>query len=67
MHLEYAGVRELLDELKALGAHNINRGRLVSLTGRRALLEMLQNYERRRSKGMLPATYEVIYGVVEKS
>lgn len=67
MHLEYDGVRDLLDELKALGAHNINRGRPAGLTSRRALLEMLQTYERHRARGLLPATYEVIYGVVEKS
>jgi malonyl-CoA O-methyltransferase len=67
MRLEYAGVRDLLDELKALGAHNINRGRPAGLTSRRALLDMLQTYERHRSRGLLPATFEVIYGVVEKS
>jgi malonyl-CoA O-methyltransferase len=67
MRLDYAGVRELLDELKGLGAHNLNRGRPAGLGSRRALLGMLQSYERHRSQGVLPATYEVIYGVVEKS
>jgi malonyl-CoA O-methyltransferase len=67
MRLDYAGVRELLDELKGLGAHNLNRGRPAGLGSRRALLGMLQSYERHRSQGVLPATYEVIYGAMEKS
>lgn len=67
IRLQYARVRELLDELKALGAHNMNRGRLAGLTGRRALQGMLHAYECRRAEGLLPATYDVIYGVVEKA
>lgn len=67
LRLEYARVRDLLDELKALGAHNMNRGRPAGLTSRRALQGMLGAYERQRSAGGLPATYEVIYAVVEKS
>jgi malonyl-CoA O-methyltransferase len=67
MRMEYARVRELLDELKTLGAHNMNRSRPVGLTGRRALQGMLQAYEARRSGGILPATYEVIFGVLEKA
>jgi malonyl-CoA O-methyltransferase len=67
VRLEYARVRDLLGELKALGAHNMSRGRPVGLTGRRALQGMLQAYEHRRSGGVLPATYDVIYGEVKKS
>jgi malonyl-CoA O-methyltransferase len=67
VRLQYVRVRELLDELKALGAHNMNRSRPVGLTSKRALQGMLEDYERRRSGGVLPATYDVIYGVVEKS
>lgn len=65
--LQYAGVRELLAELKALGAHNLNRGRPRGLTGPGALRGMLQAYEGWRRDGMLPATYEVLYGVLEKA
>lgn len=64
--MEYARVRDLLDELKALGAHNMNRQRPLGLTSRRALQGMLQAYETRRTDGVLPATYDVIFGVLEK-
>jgi len=62
----YARVRDLLDELKALGAHNMNRSRPTGLTSRRALQGMLHAYEERRVHGALPATYEVIFAVLEK-
>lgn len=64
--MEYARVRDLLDELKTLGAHNMNRSRPAGLTSRRALQGMLQAYEARRCNGVLPATYDVIFGVLEK-
>jgi malonyl-CoA O-methyltransferase len=64
--MDYVRVRELLDELKALGAHNMNRSRPAGLTSRRALQGMLQAYETSRANGMLPATYAVIFGVLEK-
>lgn len=64
--MEYLRVRELLDELKTLGAHNMNRSRPTGLTSRRALQGMLQAYEARRSNGVLPATYAVIFGVLKK-
>ncbi|MEZ5501739.1 MAG: malonyl-ACP O-methyltransferase BioC [Halioglobus sp.] len=64
--LEYARVRDLLDELKALGAHNMNRSRGAGLTTRRGLQGMVRAYESHRAGGTLPATYEVIFGVVEK-
>ena len=63
--MEYRRVRDLLDELKALGAHNMNRDRPVGLTSRRALQGMLQAYEAWRCEGLLPATYDVIFGVLE--
>lgn len=65
-HMEYARVRDLLDELKALGAHNMNRSRPTGLTSRRALQGMLQAYESWRTESVLPATYDVIFGVLEK-
>jgi len=66
LRMAYARVRDLLDELKALGAHNMNRSRQPGLTSRRALQGMLQAYEAWRTEGVLPATYEVIFGVLEK-
>lgn len=64
--MEYQRVRDLLAELKTLGAHNMNRSRPAGLTGRRALQGMLLAYEKSRDEGVLPATYDVIFGVLEK-
>jgi len=64
--MHYQRVRDLLSELKTLGAHNINRQRPSGLTGRRALQGMLDAYESWRENGTLPATYDVYFGVVEK-
>jgi malonyl-CoA O-methyltransferase len=63
----YARVGDLLRELKTLGAHNINRQRPAGLTGRRALQGMIAAYEGWRTGGALPATYDVLFGVLEKS
>lgn len=64
--LHYQDLRSLTHELKALGAHNLNPGRPGGLTGRARMLALLQAYERfRQSKG-LPATYQVVYGVLQK-
>jgi malonyl-CoA O-methyltransferase len=65
--MEYQRVRDLLAELKTLGAHNMNRERPAGLTGRRALQGMLEAYEDWREDGALPATYDVIFGVLEKT
>jgi malonyl-CoA O-methyltransferase len=64
--MQYQRVGELLAELKALGAHNMNRGRPAGLTSRKTLQGMLQAYERWRVEGWLPASYDVIFGEVEK-
>ena len=61
----YQRVRDLLDELKALGAHNMNRNRPAGLASRRALQGMLKAYEACRHEGRLPATYDVIFGTLE--
>lgn len=61
--LTYARVRELMADLKAIGAHNVTGGRARGLTGRHRLRAMERAYERRRdAEGRLPATYEVVYG-----
>jgi malonyl-CoA O-methyltransferase len=65
--MQYRQVRELLNELKTLGAHNVNRNRPAGLTGRRALQGMLRDYEAFRQEGLLPASYEVYFGILEKS
>lgn len=60
--LTYAKVRDLMQDLKALGAHNATYGRTSGLTGKGRLAAMIQAYERFRRDGRLPATYEVVYG-----
>lgn len=64
--LHYGKVRELFDELKTLGARNMNKGRSAGLTGRKQLSTMMQAYEGFRQEGLLPASYEVYFGVLEK-
>jgi malonyl-CoA O-methyltransferase len=58
----YREVRTLMADLKHLGAHNITAGRPRGLTGRRRLQRVMQTYETYRRDGVLPASYEVVYG-----
>ena len=64
--MQYQRVGELLRELKVLGAHNMTRGRPPGLTGKTALQGMFAAYEGWRDGGMLPATYDVQFGIVDK-
>jgi len=64
--LHYPDVRSLTHELKALGAHNLNPGRPGGLTGRARIVALVQAYERFRQAQGLPATYQVVYAVLEK-
>ena len=60
--LTYADVRELMRDLKAIGAHNVTRGRPSGLSGKSLLAKVARNYETFRREGKLPATFEVVYG-----
>ncbi|OGA46351.1 MAG: malonyl-[acyl-carrier protein] O-methyltransferase BioC [Betaproteobacteria bacterium RIFCSPLOWO2_12_FULL_62_13] len=60
--LTYDDMRQLMRELKAIGAHNMTRGRPVGLSGKRLLANVSRNYEMFRRDGKLPATFEVVYG-----
>jgi malonyl-CoA O-methyltransferase len=60
--LTYADLRSLRRDLKAMGAHDMTRGRRPALSGRALLAKVAQNYEASRCDGKLPATFEVIYG-----
>jgi malonyl-CoA O-methyltransferase len=60
--LTYDDVRGVLQDLKAIGAHNATAGRGQGLMGKSAWARLVENYERLRSKGKLPATFEVVYG-----
>ena len=59
--VSYADAMTLMRELKAIGAHNVTRGRARGLTSRRRLAAMIAAYETLRRDGQLPATYEVIH------
>lgn len=62
MVLTYSGVRDLMRELKQLGARNVSTGRRRTLTGKQRLQTMMASYEKYRREGRIPATYEVVYG-----
>ena len=59
--LTYADARDLMRELRAIGATNADALRRRSLTGKRHLQRVFDAYERFRRDGVLPATYEVVY------
>lgn len=58
----FDSVRDLMRDLKLLGAHNVTFERPRGLTGRRRLSAVERAYESHRRDGHLPATYEVVYG-----
>lgn len=62
--LLYNELRELTNELKGIGAHNISAGRQGGLTGKARVKAFKQAYEqfRRPLDNKLPATYQVFYG-----
>jgi len=60
--LRYQRLQQLMHELKALGAHNVNHRRSQGLSSRQRLIRLLDAYEGWRGEdGLLPATYEVYY------
>ena len=60
--LTYPDTFALMKDLKAIGAHNVTAGRARGLTGRARMARMQSAYEQFRRNGILPATYEVIFG-----
>lgn len=65
--LHYADLRQLTFELKALGAHNLNPGRPGGLTGRARVRALVEAYERFRDEHGLPASWQVVYGVLRRA
>jgi malonyl-CoA O-methyltransferase len=61
--LTYIDARDLMRELRAIGATNADAHRQRSLTGKAHLAGVISAYERFRRAGVLPATYEVIYAI----
>jgi len=53
----------LMRQIKAIGAHNVNAGRLRTLTGKRRIAAMSAAYELLREPRGLPATWQVIHAV----
>ncbi len=66
--MTYARVVDLMRDLKAIGAHNVDERRPRGLTSRAALRTLERAYEKFRTDGVLPATYEINYfrGVAAK-
>ncbi len=60
--LTYPSLNKLMGDLKDMGAHNVTAGRPRGLTGKGKLRSLEQAYEVFRLNGLLPATFEVIYG-----
>jgi malonyl-CoA O-methyltransferase len=60
--LTYSDIRSVMGDLKAIGAHNAAAGRKRGLFGKQAWARLEAAYEKHRSGGRLPATFEVIYG-----
>lgn len=60
--LTYPELNTLLHDLKSIGAHNVTAGRPHGLTGKGRLRQLTAAYENYRKNGVLPASYEVIYG-----
>ncbi len=60
--LTYADVAALMRDLKAIGAQNAAADRSRGLTGRGRLRAMSDAYERHRTEGVLPASFEVVFG-----
>ena len=58
----YPELRGLMQDLKQIGAHNVTSGRPRGLTGKRHLQQLVEAYEPFRKDGVLPASYEVVYG-----
>ena len=64
--LEYPDCVQLMRDLKQVGAQNVNTSRQKSLTGINRMQQMITAYEQFRQNDILPATYEVVYGLAWK-
>jgi malonyl-CoA O-methyltransferase len=62
--LTYNDLKKVLVDLKDLGTHNIANNRNRALTGKEKFSKFVRAYEEFRNQdGLLPVTYEVIYGL----
>ena len=60
--LTYERLVELMRDLKSVGAHNVTVGRRRGLLGKNRWAALVAAYEKYRSDGRLPSSYEVVYG-----
>jgi malonyl-CoA O-methyltransferase len=60
--LTYDNVKNVMLDLKAIGANNATQGRGRGLAGKGFFKNLSMQYEKFRVNGKLPATFEVIYG-----
>ncbi len=67
LQVRYSSVLQLMRELKGLGAHNVTLGRPRGLTGRNKLQRVVGAYERMMPRGIVAATFEVLYGMARKN
>jgi len=58
---EYQTVKELMRELKGIGAHNVLSRRNRKTTSKTSMQRMISAYEKHKLNGMIPATYEIIF------
>lgn len=60
--LTYDRLRDVLSDLRGIGAVNQNSNRRRAMSARRTFEALQVAYEACRRDGVLPATYEVVYG-----
>ena len=60
--LTFDDLRAVMQDLKSIGAHNATAGRASGMMGKNTWQRVTENYEKFRSEGKLPATFEIIYG-----
>ena len=62
IQVTYNDVKTIMRDLKQIGAHNVMQGRSHQITGKNKLSNMMKAYEEFRHNGVLPVTYEIVYG-----
>jgi malonyl-CoA O-methyltransferase len=60
--LTYSTFKEIMYDLKQIGARNALQGRAKGMTGKGFLYQLEKLYEVYRADEKLPASYEVVYG-----
>jgi len=60
--MTYEDVKTVMCDLKQIGAHNVMHGRPHTMTGKNKLKNMMHAYEQFRDDGLLPVSYEIVYG-----